>query len=269
MNEITPESPIGIFDSGLGGLTVLKSLTKILPNESFIYLGDTAHVPYGNKSDDTIIRYSNYILEFFLSKNTKAIVIACNTASAIACNELRNNYNIPIFDVVTPSVEYSNKISVTRHIGVIGTNSTINSKAYTREFENIKSDCSITEISCPLFVPIIEEDWSQTTIAKDIAFKYLQPFNKTKIDTLILGCTHYPIMSNIIQNVINNNIQLVFSGQTVGEKLFSYLEMYKNQNNQNKSDVCFYLTDFPQKFDKIGSQFLGQKLSTVKHIVLF
>ena len=267
-NKLSSESPIGIFDSGLGGLTVLKSLRKILPNESFIYLGDTAHVPYGNKSNDTIIRYSKKIFDFFLSKNTKAIVIACNTASAIACKELRNNYNIPIFDVVTPSVEYSNNISITRHIGVIGTNSTINSKAYTQEFEKIKSDCIITEISCPLFVPIIEEGWSQTAIAKNIALKYLHPFNKTKIDTLILGCTHYPIMSHIIQNVINSNIQLVFSGQTVGEKLFSHLEICNNNNNK-KSDTHFYVTDFPQKFDEIGSQFFGKKLSNVKHIVLF
>jgi len=264
-----PNSPIGVFDSGLGGLTVLKHLEKDFPNETFIYFGDTAHLPYGNKSTENVLRYSEAIINFFLENKTKAVIIACNTASALAYTKLNEKYNIPIFNVVHPSVEYANKISQTHEICILGTTSTINSKAYTKSFLNIKSNCKIIEIACPLFVPIIEEGWSQTAIAKNIALKYLHPFNKTKIDTLILGCTHYPIMSHIIQNVISNNIQLVFSGQTVGDKLFSHLELYNNKNNNNKSATHFYVTDFPQKFDEIGSQFFGQKLSEVKHVVLF
>ena len=171
--RLKPESPIGIFDSGLGGLTVLKSLEKILPMESFIYFGDTAHVPYGSKSAETINRYSRDIVDFFLTHNTKSVVIACNTASAVAYQELRNNYDIPIFDVVGPSVIHSDQISRTRNIGVIGTQSTIHSRAYTRSFADIKSDCSVFEIACPLFVPLIEEGWANTQIATEITKTYL------------------------------------------------------------------------------------------------
>ncbi|SVE42659.1 uncharacterized protein METZ01_LOCUS495513, partial [marine metagenome] len=185
--NISSESPIGVFDSGLGGLTVLKSLENILPNESFIYLGDTAHVPYGNKSVDTVIRYSQNIMDFFLMNNVKAVVIACNTASAVAYSKLHKDYDIPLFDVVLPSVMHANHISETRNIGVIGTHSTIFSKAYTQSFKDIKSDCSIFEISCPLFVPLIEEGWSNTPASREIARTYLKPFQCIEMDALILG----------------------------------------------------------------------------------
>ena len=215
-------SPIGVFDSGLGGLTVLKSLEKILPHESFIYFGDTAHVPYGTKSAETVTQYSRHILEFFLKHKTKAVVIACNTASAVAFRRLQRDYDIPLFDVVSPSVEYSINITKTRKIGVIGTYSTIHSKAYTEMFKKLGSNCKIYEIPCPLFVPIIEEGWSDSTVAKDITEIYLRDFINSNIDTLILGCTHYPIMANTIQSVLSNNIQLVYSGETVGHKLLEF-----------------------------------------------
>ena len=172
----SPNSPIGVFDSGLGGLTVLKSLEKILPNESFIYFGDTAHVPYGTKSADTIIKYSRNILDFFLQHHAKAVVIACNTASAVAYHCLKKDYSISLFDVVSPSVEFASQKSKTNNIGVIGTTSTINSKAYSRQFAEKNSDFFIHEISCPLFVPVIEEDWADTNIAMEIASIYLQNF---------------------------------------------------------------------------------------------
>ena len=263
------ESPIGVFDSGLGGLTVLKSLEKILPKESFIYFGDTAHVPYGSKSASTVIRYSRDIVDFFLTHNTKAIVIACNTASAVAYQELKNSYDIPLFDVVAPSVEYSNDISRTRKIGVIGTYNTINSKAYTKSLADIKSDCSVVEIACPLFVPIIEEGWSNTPIAREVAHTYLHEFQKTETDTLILGCTHYSIMAETIQGVVDNHVQLVYSGETVGSKLSSYIDKnnYKNESGSIKK-TRFYVTDFPQKFDDLGSRFLGRKMEHVEHVSL-
>ena len=219
-----PDSPIGVFDSGLGGLTVLKHLEKKFPNETFIYFGDTAHLPYGNKSTNTVIRYSDAIINFFLKNKTKAVIIACNTASAVAYPKLSKKYNIPIFNVVQPSVEYSNKISQTREICIIGTQGTINSKAYTKSFLDINSNCTITEIACPLFVPLIEEGWSDSLVAKEVAAIYLTPLKTTQIDTLILGCTHYPIMAKTIQLVIENHIQLIYSGETIGEKLQKYLE---------------------------------------------
>jgi len=246
---------------------VLTYLEKILPNESFIYFGDTAHVPYGNKSVNNVIRYSRNIIDFFLAHNTKAVVIACNTASAVACQKLRNSYNIPIFDVVVPSVVYSNNISKTRNIGVIGTHSTIFSRAYTKSFIDIQSDCFVHEIACPLFVPLIEEGWSHTPIAREVTCSYLEPFQGTEIDTLILGCTHYPIMAETIREVIENKVQLVYSGNTVGKELRAYLENNNCKNNLKSPDETrFYVTDYPQKFDELGSSFLGRKMEHVKHV---
>ena len=264
-----PNSPIGVFDSGLGGLTVLKHLEKDFPNETFIYFGDTAHLPYGNKSTENVLRYSEAIINFFLDNKTKAVIIACNTASALAYTKLNKKYNIPIFNVVHPSVEYANKISQTNEICILGTISTINSQAYTKSFLNIKSNCKIIEIASPLFVPLIEEGWADSSIAKEIASVYLKPLQKTKIDTLILGCTHYPIMAKTIQSVINNHIQLVFSGETIGKKLQKYLRNnnYLN-NNKNREETQFYVTDLPQKFDEIGGSFLGRKIKHVNHITL-
>ena len=261
-------SPIGVFDSGLGGLTVLKSLEKILPHESFIYFGDTAHVPYGTKSAETVTQYSRHILEFFLKHKTKAVVIACNTASAVAFRRLQRDYDIPLFDVVSPSVEYSINITKTRKIGVIGTYSTIHSKDYTEMFKKLGSNCKIYEIPCPLFVPIIEEGWSDSAVAKDITEIYLRDFVNSNIDTLILGCTHYPIMANTIQSVLSNNIQLVYSGETVGHRLLEFLLNNNCETSSGSPSVKFFVSDFPQKFDELGSGFLGRKLHDVQHISL-
>ena len=260
------KSPIGVFDSGLGGLTVLTYLEKILPNESFIYFGDTAHVPYGTKSAETVTQYSRYILDFFLQHKTKAVVIACNTASAVAFRHLQNTYDIPLFDVVSPSVEYSINITKTRKIGVIGTYSTIHSKAYTEMFKKFGSNCKIYEVPCPLFVPIIEEGWSDSSVAKKVVKIYLQDFFNCNIDTLILGCTHYSIMANTIQDVLSDNIQLVYSGDTVGYKLLEFLKNNNCENSSGSPSVKFFVSDFPQKFDKLGSGFLGRELSNIQHI---
>ena len=263
----TPNSPIGVFDSGLGGLTVLKSLEKILPNESFIYFGDTAHVPYGTKSAEMVTLYSQHIMDFFLKYKTKAVVIACNTASAVAFQHLKREYDIPLFDVVSPSVEYSMKITKTQKIGVVGTYSTIHSGAYKRMFKKLGDSCSVQEISCPLFVPIIEEGWADSSIARDIAEIYLHDFTNSNIDTLILGCTHYPIMANTIQALLSNQIQLVYSGETVGQKLAEYLMKKNCESSLDVSrSVQFFVTDYPQKFDELGSRFLGRKLNNVTHI---
>jgi len=269
INKQPQNSPIGVFDSGLGGLTVLKSLEKILPNESFIYFADTAHVPYGTKSAETVTLYSQHIMDFFLKHETKAVVIACNTASAVAFQHLKSIYDIPLFDVVTPSVEYSMKITKNQKIGVLGTYSTIQSNTYKRMFKEFGDSCCVQEIPCPLFVPIIEEGWADSSIARDIAEIYLQDFTNSDIDTLILGCTHYPIMANTIKAFLSSKIHLVYSGETVGHKLAEYL---KKNNYENSSDVPpsinFFVTDFPQKFDELGSCFWGRKLNDVTHISL-
>ena len=265
--NIDLNSPIGIFDSGLGGLTVLKSLVNILPNESFIYFGDTAHLPYGNKSVDTITKYSKNILDFFNHNQTKAVVIACNTASSLTYNILQKTYTVPLFDVVSPSVEFSIQQSQTKKIGVIGTTNTVNSKAYSNYFNKENKNFIVFEKDCPLFVPIIEEGWANTQIAEQVAQKYLDVFKNKNIDTLILGCTHYPIMEKTIKRVLNPNIKLVFSGETVGNKLLSYLNNNKLCAESNKKPtIKFYVSDFPQKFEKLGRQFFGEKLNDVKSI---
>ena len=267
INNKLQNQPIGIFDSGLGGLTVLKSLQKILPNESFIYFGDTAHVPYGSKGTKTVTKYAQNIIDFFIKHKTKAIVIACNTVSAVAFNHLKNIYDIPIFDVVSPSVEFAFKNSKNKNIGIVGTLSTIESKSYTKLFNKLDNSCMIKEVACPLFVPIIEEGWANSNIATNIAKIYLKEFNTINIDTLILGCTHYPIMAKTIKNILNANIKLIYSGETVGIKMKKFLfnENYMNFSKKlQKTD--YYVSDLPKKFDELGSRFLGYPLNNVKHI---
>ncbi|SVB13007.1 uncharacterized protein METZ01_LOCUS165861 [marine metagenome] len=213
--------------------------------------------------------YSQHIMDFFLKYETKAVVIACNTASAVAFQHLKKDYDIPLFDVVSPSVEYSMKITKTQKIGVVGTYSTIQSGAYKRMFKQLGDSCGVQEISCPLFVPIIEEGWADSAIARDIAEIYLHDFTNSDIDTLILGCTHYPIMVNTIQALLPNQIQLVYSGETVGHKLKEYLKKNNCENSSVVSrSVQFFVTDYPQKFDELGSRFLGRKLNNVTHISL-
>jgi len=267
--NLSADSPIGVFDSGLGGLTVLNVLEKILPQESFLYFGDTAHVPYGTKSAKTVTQYSRHILDFFLEQGTKAVVIACNTASAVAYKTLETEYELPIFNVVNPSVEFALSISRTNSIGIIGTTATVQSKAYSQAFRSLKKETTIEEIPCPLFVPLIEEGWSDSSIAKNIAMEYLSPFSSVNIDTLILGCTHYSIMADTILSVIPEHIQLVCSGTTVGEKLRCYLREkgISNKGISSKS-TRFFVSDFPQKFDELGSRFLGRHLENVNHVSL-
>ena len=267
--NLTPDSPIGVFDSGLGGLTVLRALENILPRETFLYFGDTAHVPYGTKSAETVTQYSRHILDFFVEHGTKAVVIACNTASAVAFTSLQKEYKIPVFNVMTPSVEYASSISQTKSIGVIGTTATVHSKAYSNFFYDLQKDITVKEVPCPLFVPLIEEGWADSSIAKEVAKQYLSPFSTMNIDTLILGCTHYPIMADSILSVLPGHIRLVYSGETVGVHLKQYLE---NEGNSNSGTVSvptrFFVSDFPQKFDELGSRFLGRPLENVNHISL-
>lgn len=266
-NKQLAAGPIGVFDSGLGGLTVLKALEKILPNESLIYFGDTAHLPYGSKSADTVITYSHNITEFLLEHKVKSVVIACNTASSLALEKMKETFDIPIFDVVSPSVEHSIKKTKSNKVGIIGTLATINSKAYENYFKAMDSSIQTTSISCPLFVPLIEEGWADTDVARGVAEIYLQDLIETDIDTLILGCTHYPIMENMIRSVLSSTIQLILSGDAVGRQIKQYLEKFKLTNPNGKSkEELFFVTDFPQKFDELGSRFLGRKLTGVKHI---
>ena len=243
--------PIGIFDSGLGGLTVVKEIVKLLPNEDLIYLGDTARAPYGTRSKKMIIKFSFEDANFLLSKNVKCIVIACNTASALAGEELKKELKIPVFDVITPALKYAKSVSENGKIGVIGTRGTIESGAYKVPFA----------IPCPLFVPFIEEGEINSEALKLVAKDYLSNFKKEKIDTLIMGCTHYPIIKNIIEKEVDNDANLVDPGVCVAEEVKNYLMKNKMLNGQKIiGKRNYFVTDYTERFIKIAELFLGHEI---------
>ena len=244
------KQPIGIFDSGLGGLTVVKEIEKILPNENIVYLGDTARVPYGTRSKEIITKFSFEDAVFLLSKNVKCIVIACNTSSALAGAELKNELKIPIFDVVTPALKDAKEISKNGNIGIIGTRGTIDSGAYSVPFSK----------ACPLFVPFIEEGVIDGKALELVAKEYLSDFKKENIDTLIMGCTHYPIIKDIIKNELDDNINLIDPGESVAKVLKEYLIKNKMQNTDTKvGERNYFVTDYTERFIKVAEMFLGNK----------
>jgi glutamate racemase len=258
--------PIGIFDSGLGGLTVLKQIAKLLPNEDLIYLGDNARVPYGNRSKETIVKFSFEDANFLLSKKVKCVVIACNTSSAFAGGALKKKLKIPVFDVITPAVSDALKLS-RNGIGVIGTRGTIGSNAYydklkiTHEVMHSNLKLKIISQACPLFVPFIEEGESKNPALKIIAKDYLSDFKKAKIDTLILGCTHYPIIRDLIEKEVDNHVQIIDPGISVAKNLKNYLTKNNMLNGQNKiGKRSFFVTDYTERFLKVAEMFLGHSI---------
>ena len=244
--------PIGVFDSGLGGLTVVKEIVKIMPNEDVIYLGDTARVPYGTRSKDIVRKFSMEDANFLLKKKVKCIVIACNTSSAYAGNFLKKNIEIPVFDVIAPAVKDASKVSKTGNIGVIGTTGTISSGAYEIKYSQ----------ACPLFVPFIEEGEINSQALELVAKKYLSWF-KGKIDTLILGCTHYPIIGKTIKENISRDIELINPGKSVAIEVKRYLDKHGLLNNQKrKGKIEYFVTDLTDRFIKVAEMFLGSKIRT-------
>ena len=262
-------APIGIFDSGLGGLTILKKIQKILPNENYIYFGDTAHLPYGTKSKTCIIEYSKKIANFLIEKNVKAIVIACNSASSVATQIIKESSDVPIFEVIQPVITESIQHTKTKNICIIGTEATINSKIYSTSIYKINSTINTIEIACPLFVPIIEEGLQNTEIALSIAKLYLNQIIYENIDTLILGCTHYTIILDTLKKIIASNIHCISSGKPVGECLKKYLNDNQLSNSQHSSTkIEFYVSDDTKKFQKLGSDFLNHSIDDVSLIEL-
>jgi len=243
--------PIGVFDSGLGGLTVVKHLIKLLPHENIVYLGDTARVPYGTRSKEAVEKFSFEDANFLLRMNVKCIIIACNTSSALAGEKLKKRIKIPVLDVIAPTLKHAKNVSKGGKIGIIGTRGTIDSGAYKVKFA----------VPCPLFVPFIEEGKTKGESLKLISKDYLSYFKKHKIDTLILGCTHYPIIKNIIQQEMGKNVILVDSGKAVAEELKNLLSSSKMLNEgKTKGKKEFYVTDLTDRFTKVAEMFLGQKI---------
>ncbi|MCX8043127.1 MAG: glutamate racemase [Desulfobacterota bacterium] len=261
--------PIGIFDSGVGGLTVFKEIRRALPEEDILYLGDTARVPYGIRSPETVRKYALANANFLVKQNVKLLIIACNTASAIAMSALHAMYDMPIIDVVRPGARSAAAVTKRRRVGIIGTEATIRSRAYEQELERIDSSIVVYQQSCPLFVPLAEEGWCEREdpIATMIANRYLAPLKETGIDTLVLGCTHYPILKDVIQHVVGHNIVLVDSAEEIARETVVVLERSGlRRRDTRQGSETFFVTDIPTRFQETGSRFLGHELNNV-HLV--
>ena len=263
------EKPVGVFDSGIGGLTVVKRIASTLPLENIVYFGDTARVPYGSKSNATVIEYSMQDAKFLINKNVKAIVVACNTASSTALAELKKNFNIPIIGMIEPGAEMAAKETKNGRIGVIGTRATINNKAYSTELKKIDKKFFVYEKACPLFVPLAEEGWTKHKATYEIAEEYLKELRELKIDTLVLGCTHYPILSEVIQEVIGKDVALIDSGIASAEvvkKELNRIGFETNSNSQGRQS--FYVSDLPVKFKEVAELFLGNEINDIQKVDL-
>ena len=259
---------IGVFDSGIGGLTVLKEIRKVLPNEKIYYFGDTARVPYGEKTKELITRYSKEIVEFLLDKEVSAIVVACNTATALALEELRKTFKIPIIGVIKAGAKTAINTTKSGNIGVIGTKATVNSKRYEEEIKKLSENVKVIAKACPLFVPAVEEGILDGKLVDQIIKTYLDDFEK-EIDTLILGCTHYPLLKSAIGKIYTN-LNIVDPARETALDLKEILEeknLLKNDATKNR-EVKYYVTDGKDKFKEIGIMFLEENIPTVELIKL-
>ncbi len=257
--------PIGVFDSGLGGLTVVREMRRLLPSEAIIYFGDIARLPYGIKSKEQILSFSIQNTLFLLKHKIKALVVACNSSSSAAYSFLKNHFNLPVVDVIEPAARAAVEMTRSGKIGIIATQSTIASGAYERALKRLKPSIKVTQMACPLFVPLVEEGWIDGKITEDIVREYLKPLKRERFDTLILGCTHYPLLKNIIQRHVGAGIQLVDSARPTAEKLSSILE--KNElcyHSPRNGKLKIFVSDLPRNFIRIGERFLGEKLNDVK-----
>ncbi|MEG0372010.1 MAG: glutamate racemase [Clostridium sp.] len=259
--------PIGVFDSGIGGLTVAKEIMNILPNEDIVYFGDTARVPYGNKSKVTIEKFSLQISRFLKSKDVKAIVIACNTASAFALDIIKDNFDIPVIGVIIPGARGASASTTNNRVGIIGTEGTVSSMAYSDAVKAINKDIEIFSTPCPLFVPIVEEGWSDKKVSYMIAEEYLDNMKLLDIDTLVMGCTHYPLLNNVVQQVMGEEVTLINPAK---ETALELKDILSNRNIQNKKDVqgkySYYVSDNANKFIKVGETFLNKKIDNILEI---
>ena len=264
------DQPIGIFDSGLGGLTVVKEVISHLPNESIVYFGDTARVPYGNKSKETVTKFSAQIIRFLQSKGVKAIIIACNTVSSNSIEELRAMFpEIPIEGVVDSGAKVALEKTRTGRIGIIGTEATIRSNKYPRLINELNPEAQVFGRSCPLFVPLVEDGWINHPVTKMIAKEYLSPLLKEQIDTLILGCTHYPMLSRAIQEVVGDEVTLVNPAEEAAYKMGRNLKKW-DELSLGKTDPTyeFYVSDHTSQFEYMAREFLRRPIYNVQKVEL-
>ncbi len=262
--------PIGVFDSGLGGLTVVRQLRRVMPHEDIVYLGDTARVPYGTKSPDTVSRFASEAVQFLVGKGVKAVVLACNTATAWGLEAVERRFDLPIFGVIQPGVEAALRRSRGRRIGVIATPATIRSDAYRRLIFAHDRDAMVVSRSCPLLVPLVEEGWHNHPVTDLVLREYLHPLLKDRIDTLVLGCTHYPLLKRALRRVAGHEVVLVDSAGTCAEHVRDRLERLnlRARSRRREGSLEAYVTDEVSRFVDVASRFLRMEPDQVSRIDL-
>ena len=271
--------PIGIFDSGVGGLTVYRALHERLPNERFVYLGDTARVPYGTKSLATVERYAVENSRFLEAHGIKLLVVACNTASALALPAIRNAVQVPVIGVIEPGSRAAVEVANGANIGVIATEATVNSGAYAKAIAALDGGGEVIARACPLFVALAEEGWANTDVARIVAKDYLRDFNHSSIVTLVLGCTHYPILRDVISETVGAEITLIDSGAATAADVESLLEKKSLTHDEplgayQERRLCddldhFYVTDAAERFAKVAERFLGSAPSILEAVEIW
>jgi glutamate racemase len=270
MTTSSHERPIGAFDSGVGGLTVVKAMRELLPAEDILYLGDTARVPYGNKSPETIIRYSREIMTYLRSHNVKAVVVACNTASAHALTILQKEADIPVIGVIVPGVEAALAATRNKRIGIIGTQGTIHSEAYQSLLKRLQPDVTITAVATPLLVSLVEEDWLTHEATHLILEEYLAPMKAAQVDTVVLACTHYPLLKPMAQRVLGPDVVLVDSAQNAATVLARELTGHSltRPPGSHTSEIKIRTTDLNPQFSRLAERFLGQNIEGIQQVAV-
>lgn len=264
--------PIGIFDSGVGGLTVAREVFKLLPHEDVVYFGDVGRTPYGGRSKEIITQFTRQDVTFLIEQNVKYIVSACNTVSSVALEDIEKDYNFSIIGVIEPGAKAAVEKTKKGKIGVIGTHATINSNAYARCIHNIDSKLKVFSLACPLFVPLAEEGYIDREATYLIARDYLQTMHDVEIDTLVLGCTHYPLLRDVLADVMGDKVTLIESGEEIAKVVYRYLadnDLMNPQSSQKpgpKGEHKFFVSDVPDKFTALASRFLGQTVENVTRI---
>lgn len=263
------QAPIGVFDSGVGGLTVAREIMRNLPGERIVYFGDTARVPYGSKSRQTIIRYSRQIVRFLRTQGVKAIVVACNTASALALSDIEKEIDIPIIGVMKPGARAAAAATKNGRIGVIGTESTIRSGMYPRFIQEINPKITVVGKACPLFVPLVEEGWLKDSVTEEVARRYLGELTQEEIDVLILGCTHYPLLRSTVKKVVGGQVELVNPAYETAQELKRLLadrDLLNPGVKEEEFPYRFYVSDAAEKFKQFANSILPYDVRVTQQI---
>jgi glutamate racemase len=263
----TSDKPIGIFDSGVGGLTVAREIIEQLPKEGIVYFGDTARVPYGSKSKEAVTRFALKGIRFLLAQDVKMVVVACNTVSATCLDEIQEMIHVPVVGVIEPGARAAVKATKTKNVGIIGTERTINSGAYVRAIYRLDGGIRICSRACPLFVPLVEEGWLDNEAVVYTAKRYLEPFIKKGVDTLVLACTHYPLLKPILQTVMGGQVRLVDSAFETARKVGEILKRLNLEHRQDSpTNYSYFVSDNPEKFIEVGEGFLGRSIQPISVI---